>query len=153
MVTEHIGDLLESGCDIICHQVNIFGVFGGGLAKQIATKYPACEKFYKTRLGYVKECWGDDYILGEVLLYKNKHKNICIANCLSQNEDGTTNYKAVDRCFKIVYNHASYHHLKTIGVPKNYGCGIAIGNWEKVKAILVNIFQDKDIELQIWEKK
>lgn len=36
MITHHNGDLLKSGCDIICHQVNLQGIMGGGLAKQIA---------------------------------------------------------------------------------------------------------------------
>ena len=140
MVTEHIGDLLESGCDIICHQVNTFGVMGGS----------------KEYLSYLKESFGDT--LGEVIFVKNYIVNlhrtgICIANCFSQNEDGTTNYNAVEECFNQVKQYAYEQNYKTVGVPKNYDCGIAIGNWEKVQAILVNIFQDKDIELQIWEKK
>ena len=41
------GDLLKSGCDIICHQVNEYGVMGAGIAKQIKEKYPkALEKNY-----------------------------------------------------------------------------------------------------------
>ena len=32
------GDLLKSGCDIICHQVNEYGVMGAGIAKQIKEK-------------------------------------------------------------------------------------------------------------------
>ena len=42
-------------------------------------------------------------------------------------------------------------NLKTIGVPYKYGCGIAIGDWNKVEQIFKNIFEnEKDIELQIW---
>ena len=47
MISYHNGDLLKSGCDIICHQVNLQGVMGGGIARQIANKYPDVEKSYK----------------------------------------------------------------------------------------------------------
>ena len=35
MVTFHNGNILDSGADIICHQVNCRGVMGSGVAKQI----------------------------------------------------------------------------------------------------------------------
>lgn len=34
------GNLLESDCDIICHQTNTLGIMGGGIALQIKNKYP-----------------------------------------------------------------------------------------------------------------
>ena len=41
------GDLLETNADIICHQVNLQGVMGGGLALSIARKYPNVNKIYE----------------------------------------------------------------------------------------------------------
>ena len=40
MITYKNGNLLESGCDIICHQVNCQKVMGSGIAKQIREKWP-----------------------------------------------------------------------------------------------------------------
>ena len=34
------GDLLESGANFICHQVNCQGVMGSGVAKQIKEQFP-----------------------------------------------------------------------------------------------------------------
>ena len=39
MITFKQGNLLESNCDIICHQVNCKGVMGAGIAKQIKDKW------------------------------------------------------------------------------------------------------------------
>ena len=38
------GDLLKAKEDIICHQCNTDGIFGGGLAYSIKQLYPLCEK-------------------------------------------------------------------------------------------------------------
>lgn len=46
MIIDKKGDVLESGCNVICHQVNEYGVMGGGLAKQIANKYPSVSEDY-----------------------------------------------------------------------------------------------------------
>lgn len=34
------GNLLDSNCDYICHQVNCKGVMGAGIAKQIRDRWP-----------------------------------------------------------------------------------------------------------------
>lgn len=47
MVTIKNGDILESTENIICHQVNVDGIMGGGLARQIASCYPDVEKGYR----------------------------------------------------------------------------------------------------------
>ena len=44
------GDLLESGCDYICHQVNCQGVMGSGIAKSIREKWPVVFEKYKVFL-------------------------------------------------------------------------------------------------------
>lgn len=147
MIKEYKGDLLKSGCDIICHQVNLQGCMGGGLAKQIATKYPECEKKYqKTCKKY--DLWE---LSGKVQIYRTDTGQY-IANCFSQDEWFRTEYIWLEEIVKNIRDFADYIGAKTIGIPKNYGCGIAIGNWEKVKRIWTNIFKDiKSIELQIWE--
>lgn len=148
MIKELQGDLLRSKCDIICHQVNLDGIMGGGLALQIANKYPYCEKQYKILCkegigvplqGYVNLC--------QVETNPNRY----IANCFSQNTDYTTNYKWLKECVKTVYDMAKSLNVKTVGIPKNYGCGIAKGNWEIVKEIWSEQFKNSNIELQIWE--
>ena len=84
MISYHKGDLLKSGCAIICHQVNLQGVMGGGLALSIARKYPNVNKVY------------EDYKpkkLGEVCFVDAG--NFTVANCFSQTEDFNTNYNSL----------------------------------------------------------
>lgn len=46
MIKYIIGDALNTDCDILCHQVNLQGVMGGGIAKQIAQRFPNVESEY-----------------------------------------------------------------------------------------------------------
>lgn len=141
MITKRNGDLLESKCDIICHQVNLHGIMGGGLALQIAHKFPQCKEEYEK---FTPCCCG-----GSVYFYE--HKAGVIANCYSQELNFDTNYDWLKICFEAVLKFAKKNNLRTIGVPHGYGCGIANGDWEQVGAVLKNLFaDDKDIELQIW---
>jgi len=147
MISYHNGDLLKSGCDIIAHQVNLQGVMGGGLALQIAEKYPQCEKNY---MEYVKKWSKKVDLIGCINSYSHD-KSPIIVNCFSQEQDYTTNYEAVRNCFKQVRIICNLVNKKTIGVAFNYGCGIAKGDWNKVLAIFKELFAESNIELQIWK--
>lgn len=146
MISYHNGDLLESKCNVICHQVNLQGIMGGGLALQIATKYPECEKEYKL--------FNSCYCGGCVDFYQIPKTNDYIANCYSQELNFDTNYEWVKSCFEMVLNFAkpSNNEIVTIGVPYNYGCGIANGKWNKVEQIFKELFEnEKNIDFQIWK--
>lgn len=126
------GDLLESDAQIILHQVNLQGVMGGGLALQIANKYPNVEMIYKEykdkKLGNVVFATADDKFIG---------------NCFSQNEDFTTNYKALEQCLDKVLDYMNMFDLISVAIPYKYGCGIASGDWNKVEKIFENKFKDR----------
>lgn len=142
MITLYFGDLLESGCDIICHQVNEYGEMGAGLARQIADKYPLCEKKYREQYQRHKT--------GDVLLYNSVP---IIANCFSQTR-GKTDYEAVKACFsKIKAYVRNTHYVHSVGVPYKYGCGIADGEWDKVSTIFKELFEQDSIDFQIWKLK
>ena len=151
MIKECKGDLLKSGCDIICHQVNLQGIMGGGLALQIATKYPNCEEQYK------QICEKNNLfdLAGNVhfFCYNDEKTNLgkYIANCFSQNEDFTTNYKWLKECVERVKNFAKQFNCRTIGYPLGYGSGIAIGNKKIIEKIINSSFEkEQEIELQWW---
>lgn len=146
MISYHNGDLLESDCDIIAHQVNLQGVMGGGIARQIAEKYPLCERAYNSfcyyviniKLGTVHKC--------EI------YKKPIIMNCFSQKENFDTDYNAVKECFDNIKNFMLEMQYKTLGVPFNYGCGIANGDWNKVEAIFKELFENEpNIELIFYK--
>lgn len=148
MIKYFNGNLLNSECDIIAHQVNLQGIMGGGLAKQIAQKFPQCEVGY---INCVKTIKNEKNLLGQVLIHKYAQDKY-IANCFSQNIDFTTNYEAVKKCFEFLLKDCKKYNYSTIGVPYKYGCGIASGDWTIVEGIFKDIFEkEEDIELQIWK--
>ena len=148
MVTFVKGDLLSADVDIICHQVNLQGVMGGGLALQIAKKYPHTEKSYK------KYCMKKTPDLGDCLI--TLEDSFFIANCFSQEENFDTNYEAVYYCFIKVHSFVDeirrkYGDNYKIGIPFKYGCGIANGDWDKVLEIITDVFRDDDVLIYIKE--
>lgn len=149
MISYHNGDLLESGCDWICHQCNLQSIFGGGIAYQIAQKYKGVEEFCKRV--------GAEYV-GDFIPYVDKATGQTIANCYSQEPNFDTNYEAIKEIFTDIRNDL-ITNIKLqprvpvkVGVPFKYGCGIANGDWEKVEQIFKDIFEnEKDIDFQIWK--
>lgn len=146
MITYHNGDLLNSGCEIIAHQVNLQGVFGGGLALQIAKNFDGSEKYYQDWLKRNKNP------IGKFCLFLDYNNKTTIANCFTQDKDFNTNYKWVENCFTNLYDYASSFDIKTIGIPYKYGCGIANGDWNKIVILMEKIFgNEENIDLQIWK--
>ena len=140
-MTEYIkGDLLTSDAPIICHQVNLQGVMGGGLAYAIARMYPEVDMIYRSypykQLGGV--CFADatDFI---------------VANCFSQEENFNTNYKALRECLNLVKRFMDNNDLDTVAIPYKYGCGIANGDWNIVLSVFEEVFADKKLLIYIKE--
>lgn len=136
MVTIISGDALKTDCGILCHQVNLDGYMGGGIAWQIARKFPNVEKEYAhyphKELGQVCFAQADNYV---------------IANCFSQNDSYCTDYIALKSCFEKVLAYMNKNAIESVAFPHHYGCGIAKGNWAKVLSIIEEIFKDKTVKI------
>lgn len=135
MIKYIIGDALNTDCDILCHQVNLQGVMGGGIAKQIAQRFPNVESKYvnfEKKLANVCFAKTDKYV---------------VANCFSQSLLGETDYIALDSCMQKVKKYMEEHNLESVAFPYKYGCGIAIGNWDKVLQIIRNVLNGKIIKI------
>lgn len=135
------GNLLDSDADIILHQVNLQGVMGGGVAYQIATRFPAAEdeylRFKHKRLGEV--CFA--------LIGPKKW----VANCFSQRVNFETDYVALKKCCERVIDFMKTHSLRSAAIPFNYGCGIANGDWNKVYTIFEKAFEKSFLQLYIYK--
>lgn len=157
------GDLLKSGCDIICHQVNEYGVMGAGIAKQIKEKYP---KAFADYIKAIKEA-------------KSKGKNpplfalskqpdgVIIANMFTQ-RNGETDLELLHEATlflgmqiidlfitKLKFNEMNgvfFDRPFRVGIPYKYGCGIAKGNWESVLKVWEDVFGGLEyIDLEVWK--
>lgn len=142
MVTYHDGDLLKSGCQMICHQVNEFGVMGAGIAKQIKAQFPKAYQDYKEFCNIV----GLKH--GKVVFSEND--GVIIANCFSQIY-WQTEVKLVEEVVKTIIKYCKDNQIKTVGIPYKYGCGLAGGDWVIVQRVFLKHFENSDINLQIWK--
>ena len=153
MIQEIVGDLLRDGKGMICHQVNYQGVMGGGIAYSIAEKLLS-QKQYRE---YQRLCMKK----GKKLLGTNWYAecgDIIVANMFCQNAEPRigqttlTNYVAMELCFRCLRDYAEARGVP-IYLPARIGCGIAGGDWNRVKAIIKNALGAATVPVTIvyWE--
>jgi O-acetyl-ADP-ribose deacetylase (regulator of RNase III) len=112
---------------VILHQVNIEGIMGAGLARQIAKKWPEVE------LAYKKYC--DDFtnILGDCLVV-HAAPNIYVANIFGQSLTVKhpniipTNYNAVETALRSFTTKPTIKG-RQVYVPYLMGCALGGGDW------------------------
>lgn len=154
MVTYVKGNLLDSDCDYICHQVNCHGVMGAGIAKQIRDRWPwvfvsyheycnRCKNRNESPLG---EIWG-------VSIGRDNRNDQWVINMFSQESFGYyggqfTSYDAFTKCLTTMADRLPRD--KTIGFPKGIGCGLGGGNWTIISAMIEEIL-GKDYDVYIYE--
>lgn len=139
MVTYVKGNLLDSKCDYICHQVNCQGVMGAGIAKQIRERWP---RVYESYLHYVDHHNRNGLgLLGKILI-SNISEPTRVINMFSQDDcghDGNryTSYDAFANCLNTIGMHVA--NGRSIGFPKYIGCGLGGGNWKVISALIEEI--------------
>lgn len=150
MVKVKSGNLLKAKEDILVHQVNVDGVMGGGVARQLAELFPYLEKNYSIYAENKENNFGK--LFGDVLFYSciEVPKQI-VANVFSQDKRFNTNYEALRIAFKKVKKFAMKNNY-TIAMPYGIGCGIANGEWGKVYKIIEDVFNDYEVMLYRLEE-
>lgn len=142
MVIIKAGNLLEAEENILVHQVNVDGIMGGGVAKQIADKFPKVEE------EYIKFCesYNNDYeqLKGKVDLTEENGKYI--ANMFSQRKNFTTDYVAMQTALTTIREYAQQESLK-VAMPYKIGCGIANGDFNIVLDIISKVFMNYEVVL------
>lgn len=134
------GNLLDSDCNFICHQVNCQGKMGSGVAKQIRDRWPEVYTNY-TRVV-------DSKMLGKVQILYIEDANIprqCVVNMFSQENygyDGAryTSYDAFWDCLKNLKDQIPKG--ATIAFPYKIGCGLGGADWKIIEKIIDVVFKD-----------
>jgi len=141
MIKEIKGSLLDTECIVIAHGVNCQNVMGAGVAKALYTKWP------KVKESYHKVCEGKkaSELLGNV--YLTDIGGQLVANCFTQKGYGThermLDYDALRSCMgglKTFFY--QWRTVKCLAMPR-IGCGLAGGDWEKVREILEEVFPEE----------
>lgn len=136
------GDIIEASENIICHQVNEDGYMGGGLALQIAEKYPHVENEYKQFCNRYK-----DILYGQYQVVKIAERKY-IANCFTQ-RNFITNLEDIEQTFRGLLESCKLNDF-TIAIPYKYGCGIAKGNWNEVSEIFERLSNEYEIDISVY---
>lgn len=154
-MVHHIkGNLLDSNCDYICHQVNCRGRMRSGIAKQIRERFPNVYEEYIWRYNRALEInLNPDKFLGstDIIRIPNDHRHI--VNMYSQRSYGYdrkcyTSYKAFEFILRQLKENVPAEC--TIGFPKNIGCGLGGGNWKVISGLIETILGDSH-EVYIYE--
>ena len=154
MVNYVKGNLLDSDCDYICHQVNCQGVMGSGIAKQIKESWPEVyERYRREYEACLKHNRHPDTMLGSIDIAPIWNTNQNVINMYSQcsfGYDGKryTSYDAFAHALGLIK--ARTPDGAKIGFPKNIGCGLGGGNWNVIITLIREIL-GKDCNVYIYE--
>lgn len=147
-------DMFDSGeFDIIMHGCNCFCNMGGGIAAQIAARYPEAQKRDNntepgdtSKLGTVDYVWMSKWW---VRLFPWLTKRKFIINAYTQYNPGADgNLDAVQQAFKSLAEGEDAMFLRgaKIGIPA-IGCGIAGLDWANVETVMLAECSHLDITL------
>lgn len=146
MLINKNGDILKATENIICHQCNTRGIFGGGLAYQIKSTYPNCEL---SAINHVRTLRDKCDVVGTYDIYNvNDNQDIC--NCFTQLENFDTDYLAINIVFRDILRYCKEFN-KTIAVPYKYGSGIANGDWNKIEDIFKRLSDEYGVDISVYK--
>ena len=149
-------DILDSGANLICHQVNCRGVMNSGLAKQIRDRYPQVyEEFMRD---YRRYSHPEDK-LGRISMVNVSSGNhtFHVCNMYGQDRYGTdrqyTDYVALNTCFSRVADLLlTLSRNYTVAIPFGIGCGLGGGNWNVVYAMIEDNFSEYKNKILICKR-
>lgn len=148
MVTFHNGNILDSGADIICHQVNCQGKMNSGVAKAIREKWPKVYEEYSKLMH--REMLGHIQVVR--LEEENGHSKGVI-NMFAQyayGYDGRryTSYDAFWSCLGEIKKYIN--PKKTIAFPARIGCVRGGANWNVILTMIEEAL-GADYNIEIWD--
>ena len=155
MVTFHSGNILDSGADIICHQVNCQGKMNSGVAKAIREKWPEVyikymesnEIIWDKAHEHGRMIW--NHMLGQIqVVFIADKKTMAVVNMFAQENYGYdgkqyTDYNALRDAFETVKVFAKKNDI--IAIPYLMGCYRGGGDWNVVYQMIEDIFNRNDV--------
>lgn len=151
------GDVLNCEATLVAHQVNVFGVMGGGIAAAI---WPMLTS--ESQSAYVEKCRHDAKLplaewMGSIQIMDTRREGLEICNLFTQFPapvDGTlTAYGYLRQALDLLRVYAVLNDYDVVGVPARIGCGIAGGNWDKVQRIIHDVYDDSGITMLIVDNQ
>lgn len=166
MVTFHKGNILDSGADVICHQVNCQGAMNSGVAKAIREKWPEVyaeyiQKYKNRENEILLGCSSFEHmpsvsetLLGDIQTVFIADKNTrAIVNMFAQQGYGYdgrryTSYDAFWNCLGEI-KRTIKPNLR-IAFPARIGCVRGGANWGVILKIIDEVLGE-DYNVEIWD--
>lgn len=111
------GNILDCTEDVIIHQVNVQGIMGGGVARQLANRYENLEKEYSEFC----KIYDNDYNKLKGKVFKIMIDGKFIMNMFSQKPNFDTDYEAMKKALTYIKKWAENNNL-SIAMPYGIGC-------------------------------
>lgn len=144
---EEIGDLLDYARRgyVIFHQANSLGVWGAGLAKQLAKAFPDVKHDFDLWLRDIKKILPSPMGIACLYGWRPYHTDLVkVVSLVAQDTIGRTG------------KHTSYAHLGHalvaarrvipytchVAFPHGMGCGLGGGDWMVVRQMIEEVFPD-----------
>lgn len=141
------GDLLTATEDYICHQVNMQGVMGSGVAKAISDKWPNVKSAYLAECSNAKD--NNQPLFGAVQFVPISDERY-VLNIFGQCHYGRdkdtvyTDYGSLASAFQSINKHCAG---RSLAFPYMFGCGLANGNWGVVYGLMKDYLGDVDVTI------
>ena len=159
MVTFHNGNILDSGADIICHQVNCQGKMNSGVAKAIREKWPEVyikymesnEIMWDKAHEHGRMIW--NHMLGQIqVVFIADKKTMAVVNMFAQENYGYdgrryTSYDAFWSCLGEIKKYLNPG--VTIAFPARIGCVRGGANWNVILTMIEEVLGE-DYNVEIW---
>lgn len=151
MLRYEIGDVTKVEPPVmIAHVCNDIGLFGAGVARAIANRWPAARERYR------QVHQGHGLALGAVLFVEvEEDPSLMVANMIAQrgvrgpNNPVPLDYEALKSCLEQVRYAVKSRY--SVAMPR-IGCGLAGGTWAKVGPMVSTILEDVDVTVYDLEK-
>ena len=169
------GDIFNTDCKVIAHQVNCVGVMGSGLAREIKNRWndvfiqylETIKSLDHNCLGgclivevepgrkYVANLFGQYYYNGyfsniEDYLRQPVERRPTIIN---KNKIRFTNYEALFNSISQLKNEMLKHKVDSVSFPWKLGSDRGGGDWDVIKTMIEVIFKDTNICVEIRKKE
>lgn len=143
MIAFETGDILSSSAQCLVNTVNCEGFMGKGIAYQFKEKFPENNK------NYVDACKSGNFSVGNVLFFSENGKTI--ANFPTKDKwREKSKYSYIEDGLKDLVKGAVERKISSIAIPP-LGCGNGGLNWNTVKTMITDTFQNIPVTAIVYE--
>lgn len=143
MIKTELGDILTSPAQCLVNTVNCEGFMGKGIAYQFKEKFPENNK------NYVKACKAGIFKIGKILFFKEQSK--IIANFPTKDKwREKSQYFYIESGLQALKKGIIEKNIESVAIPP-LGCGNGGLEWNKVKQMIIDTFQELSVNVIIFE--